>query len=160
MYLTRLRSLCLLAIFVPLILGAWRMTSAAEKKQNTQQHGPIAWMDSLEKARKIGAREKKPILVDFYAEWCGPCQEMLRTTYKDKQVVERSKRFVSVLIDVDKQTKLAEKYGIQSIPTVLFLNAKGDVLRQEVGYHDSKQFLQITDEVLKNSSSSNRQAAH
>src|SRR5579871_5841165 len=95
-------------------------------------HGPIAWKESLAEAQKIAAKEKKVIFIDFWAEWCGPCKQMLATTYKDKQVVSRSKKFVPVLVNVDKQQNLANKYSVESIPTVLFLDVKGKVLVRSV----------------------------
>ena len=134
-----------------LTLFGWAIVRgvAQDNCAESKKHGPIAWMNSLDKARDIAAKENKPLLVDFYAEWCGPCQEMLRTTYKDKAVVARSAKFVPVLIDVDKQSKLAEKYRVQAIPTVVFLNAKGEVLRRETGYHTARGFLKIMDSVEK-----------
>src|SRR5205085_1442911 len=93
-------------------------------------HGPIAWKESLDEAKKIAAKEKKVIFVDFWAEWCGPCKKMLATTYKDKDVVARSKKFVPVLLNYDKQKALADKYNISAIPAVIFMDAKGKVLAQ------------------------------
>src|SRR2546430_2635998 len=85
-----------------------------------KSHGPIAWKESLAEAQKIAAKEKKVIFIDFWAEWCGPCKQMLATTYKDKQVVSRSKQFVPVLINIDNQKEIAKKYNIEAIPTVIF----------------------------------------
>src|SRR5579871_4784311 len=96
-------------------------------------HGPIAWKESLAEAQKIAAKEKKVIFIDFWAEWCGPCKQMLATTYKDKQVVSRSKQFVPVLINIDNHQDLAKKYSIEAIPTVIFMDAKGKVLTRSLG---------------------------
>ena len=150
----------LLAALILALFG-WAITRGAAQANSAEpiNNGPIAWMSSLNKARDIAAKEKRPILVDFYAEWCGPCQEMLRTTYKDKAVVARSAKFVPVLIDVDKQSELAEKYGVQAIPTVVFLNAKGEVLQRESGYHTAREFLNIMDSVEKSAAQAKQTAA-
>ena len=63
-----------------------------------------------------------PVLVDFYAEWCGPCK-MMKPRLLD--VAERMSGKAKVIeIDVDKEKELAERYRIQSVPTfIIFKNA-------------------------------------
>lgn len=65
----------------------------------------------------------KPVLVDFYAEWCGPCQ-MMKPRLLD--VAERMGEDAKVIaIDVDKEKELAERFHIQSVPTlIIFKNGK------------------------------------
>ncbi|TYA54334.1 thioredoxin [Formosa maritima] len=65
----------------------------------------------------------KPVLVDFYAEWCGPCKMMSPIL---KQVKESLGESVSIIkVDVDKNQSLATKYQVRGVPTlVLFKNGK------------------------------------
>ena len=65
----------------------------------------------------------KPVLVDFYAEWCGPCQ-MMKPRLLD--VAERLGNEVKIVqIDIDKEKALAERFHIQSVPTlIIFKNGK------------------------------------
>ncbi len=130
-------------------IGLLPATTVTANGADLKKYGPIAWQGTLEAAMKISAREKKPILVDFWANWCGPCKEMLATTYKDKAVVTRSKQFVPVLINADEQPKLLAKFGISALPTVLFLDAKGKVLLQSMGLEKTPEFLKLMDEAAK-----------
>ena len=82
----------------------------------------------------------KPVLVDFYAEWCGPCQ-MMKPRLLD--VAERMGEKAKVVeIDVDREKELAERYRIQSVPTfIIFKN--GEQLWRQSGAISTIALLQL-----------------
>jgi len=74
-------------------------------------------------------KEEKPVLVDFSAEWCGPCQ-MLKPIFDELSKEVEKVKFLTV--DIDKEKELSMKYGVRGVPClILFKN--GDVFDRLVG---------------------------
>ena len=91
--------------------------------------------------------ENKPLLIDFYADWCAACRELDRKTFTDRGVAERSRDFVMVRVDCtmsdQKCTALTKRFKVTGLPTLVFVNAKGqeqDTLRA-VGFLGPSELL-------------------
>jgi thioredoxin:protein disulfide reductase len=91
------------------------------------------------------AAERRPVLVDFRADWCIPCREMDRSTFVDPAVVKETERFVRMRADLtaqdDKNAALMAKFKIQGVPTTLLIDSGGNVRDQRVGYIGAKEML-------------------
>jgi len=100
------------------------------------------WKKILAKA----ADQDRLIFVDAYAEWCGPCKMMARDVFTQAEVGEYyNSNFVNAKIDMEKGegTGLARKYQVRAYPTLLFIDANGQLVHRAVGYQDAAAFLQL-----------------
>ena len=84
-----------------------------------------------------------PVLVDFYATWCGPCKSQLPII---KEVAKELKGKVKIIkVDIDKNKQIAHKYKVRSVPT-LALFRHGKVIWQAAGMRTKNQILNIIKE--------------
>ena len=83
--------------------------------------------------------DEKPVLVDFHAEWCGPCKMMAPEL---KRFAENHKEVRVLKVDIDKNRATAEQFNIQGVPT-LILFKKGKVLWRQSGAMNAQQLSDI-----------------
>jgi thioredoxin:protein disulfide reductase len=89
--------------------------------------------ESFEQVLARAKSEGRPVMIDFFAEWCAACKELDRETYPALEVIEESGRFITVKVDAtqsdDALDALMERYGVEGLPTVAFVRSNGEVLR-------------------------------
>lgn len=119
---------------------------ALPRKEST-----LRWDRYSEKTLAAAAAAGKPVVIDFYADWCIPCKELDEKTFSDPKVAAEMDRFVRVKADLtagESQTTqlLTKQYGIVGVPTIVFLDPSG---REQTdlrlfGFEPAERFLERT----------------
>lgn len=84
-------------------------------------------------------KSEKAVLVDFYAEWCGPCKMLAPVI---DQIAIENEDIKVVKINVDEAKELAEKYGVMSIPTLVVIK-NGEEIKRKVGLASKSEILSM-----------------
>lgn len=120
--------LVVLVVFMqwPMLKGTWY-----KRTGQAAPPSPIAWHADLDTALAEARRSGRPVLVDFAADWCPPCITMKHDVWPRREVAAAVRDgYVPLLIDVDRQPGVASRYEVVGIPTVLVLDADGEILRR------------------------------
>jgi thiol:disulfide interchange protein DsbD len=98
----------------------------------------------------------KPVMIDFYADWCIPCKEMDRFTFSHEGVVERSKSYTMIKVDLTREKgefekSLQQKHRIKGVPTYLFISSEGEEKRElrSTGFEKPEDFIKRLEAGLK-----------
>ncbi|MBU0607901.1 MAG: thioredoxin family protein [Armatimonadetes bacterium] len=103
----------------------------------------IAWLKSLPEGKQAAQSQQKPVVIDFFADWCGPCVAMDEETWPNPEVAAAAAKFVAVRLDVDANQDVANEYGISGIPTVVVLDAGGKEVDRHVGFATPEELLKL-----------------
>lgn len=89
----------------------------------------IKWVPYDHDLKSTAVEKKKPLILDFYADWCAPCVAMDRKVFKNPEVVQLSRHFITMRLDLTRrqpfQKDVLSQYGVRGVPTVIFLNREG-----------------------------------
>jgi len=89
----------------------------------------VRWIPYSEGILTRAAGEKRPVMLDFYADWCGPCRAMEENVFTLPEVVKLGRNFMTVRVDLTKrrpyQDLLLKRFQVRGVPTILFLDRGG-----------------------------------
>jgi len=124
--------------------------SATTPGQSVVAQEKIDWVMSEEEGLKQARADGKVAMIDFWALWCAACMEFEKLTYTDPEIIKESKKFVNIKIDSSKTDdpkvkQLWDKYGVVGLPTLIFVDKDGTVLKDKTitGFVNPKEFLRI-----------------
>lgn len=113
-------------VLIPLALVPIACARPAAKElpsaATNDQAAAIAWSYDYDAALAQAKEEGKPLMVDFFATWCKPCQLLDEEVFSRSEVADASRDYVCVKVDGDKYPDLREKLDVTGYPTVLFLS--------------------------------------
>jgi len=149
-------------VFVGLITGFAILVTGKEKAEENGVE--LEWMTDFEAAKELAEEEDKLILADFSgSDWCPPCMMLEEKVFSQPEFSKFAEKEVILLLvdfprqkeqpeEVKKQNeKLAQRYGIKGLPTVLLLNHEGKVQARTTGYQrgGAEKYVKKLKELLK-----------
>lgn len=108
----------------------------------------IKWYENFDGGLAEAKRTGKPIMIDFYTDWCGWCDELDKKVYTDSDVIKLAEDFISVKIDADVDEETKEKYRVRAYPTIIFTDSQGKEINKIVGYKKAPAFAQSMSQAL------------
>lgn len=106
---------------IAIVLGTL-MLKPAENNESVNWK-MLASVESIDNSIKS---ENKPVMIDFYADWCAQCKELDEYTYTNSEIIELSKSLNTIKVDLTKENvSITDKYGIKGLPVVIFLDQSG-----------------------------------
>jgi len=123
------------------LLAALPVTATQQEEKDS--HPEITWL-SYHEARAVARADDKPIFLHFGVDWSQWDQAMRRETYRDREVILYLKEhFVCGMVDVENQRALAKRYGVESYPTLWFLDSEGRSLTSVGGMLTPEKLLLV-----------------
>lgn len=125
------------------VIDNWLIISAEENAYSQLQ--------AVIKQAKI---EQKPVLIDFYADWCASCKELDLYTYSDEEIIKSLLRFVTIKVDASRDTaalqKIQNQFGVFGLPTIVFIDSSGNIVTKSTisGFIEAEDLLEILHRII------------
>ncbi len=130
-----------------IILAALLLALLTALAPMAAQAGEVPWLE-LPEALAKQKTQAKPVMIFFHLTYCWRCKEMKRKVYSDATVIQRLKnQFIPAMVDMAKQESVGKRYGVDYIPTHVFLGPAGKEVFRKKGIIPLDEYLLILDYV-------------
>ncbi len=123
-----------------LLLAALLLAGCASTTDDLPKAGEIVHITKENYDAEV-TKSEKIILLDFYADWCGPCQKMAPIL---QEIADERSDIKICKVNVDEQPELSAMFGIEAMPTLVVMK-NGKILKTAVGYRAKSQILSLID---------------
>jgi thiol:disulfide interchange protein DsbD len=155
-WMNTVKTLLALALFAMSFFYAWplikRQLPIAQKEAYSENQ--VQWQAFAPSLVEKAKSESKPVIIDFYADWCAACLEMEEFTFSKKEVIQFSKQFVMLKVDgtkpSDELNEWNKTYKVFGYPTMIFISADGEV-REDLtltGFEKAAEFKQRMEKLI------------
>ena len=140
------------ALLSILVLASGTPDDAKSEKNEAVEKSGIeffegTWQEALDASKQTG----KPIFLDAYASWCGPCKILKARVFTDERVGQfYNENFINVAKDMEKGEgrQLSRTYRVTAYPSLFFVKDDGSVIKRAVGYHNPDQLIGLGETAL------------
>ena len=108
----------------------------------------VSWEHDLANALERAKSEGRPVMADFYTDWCGWCKKLDKDVYEDADVNRMAEKFICIKVNCEIDKGAFSKYGLKGYPTIIFFNAAGNIEETIVGYRGAQVFTDTMKKVL------------
>lgn len=136
-------------VYAVVLLALAALSCVPARQPEYEDHLP--WMNSFSAAQEAAKAAKKPMVVDFWATWCGPCHLLAERSFPHEKVQSLKNDFIWAKLDVDRDRSTAAKYKIRALPTIFVLDSNGQVISDHEGYMDGASLALFLQEGLTKS---------
>jgi thiol:disulfide interchange protein DsbD len=141
---------------IAIVFIIWGASSLHFGKEEQISSGKLEWQMTTSQQQiddYVSKSTGKPTIIDFYADWCAQCKELDKYTYIDPKIIELSKKFNTVKVDLTKGDKEIEgKFKILGLPVVAFLDKNGKEIEslRVTGFLKPEEFVKVMEKALSN----------
>ncbi|TVQ95076.1 MAG: thioredoxin family protein [Bacteroidetes bacterium] len=136
------------ALFALLAFKVLGINSFNTGKESEISFHQGSWSEALELAKN----ENKLIFLNISASWCGPCKMLKSRTFSNTDAGHfYNTHFINVAVDgeIGEGITLAQRYAIKGYPSLLFVDANGNLVAKTAGYHSPQNFIELGKQIIK-----------